>query len=64
MAATNTPVEAKPIEIVCMSTTIDTQKTRLGELVLKTKGEKQSRLQDSICLLSMLLVRSADEILD
>jgi hypothetical protein len=36
MAAMKTPAEAIAIEIVCMSTTIDTQKTRLGELVLKT----------------------------
>jgi hypothetical protein len=36
MAATNTLAEAIAIETVCMSIILDTQKTRLGESVLKT----------------------------
>ena len=36
MVAMKTPAEAIAIEIVCMSTTVYTQKTRLGQLVLKT----------------------------
>ena len=46
MAAANTPEEAMAIEIVCMSTTLDTQKTRLGELVLKTTSSTMNRILD------------------
>jgi hypothetical protein len=36
MTPATTLAEAIAIEMVCMSTTIDTQKTRSGQLVLKT----------------------------
>jgi hypothetical protein len=35
MAARNTPADAIAIETVCMSTTIGTQKTGLGEISIK-----------------------------
>jgi hypothetical protein len=49
MAAANTPAEAIAIETVCnnsMSTTIDTQKTRLGELVLKITSSTMNTILD------------------
>jgi hypothetical protein len=51
MAAANTPAEAIAIETVCnnsMSTTIDTQKTRLGELVLKTTSSREHQIEKKL----------------
>jgi hypothetical protein len=35
VAAMKTPAEAMAMETVCMSTILDTQKTRLGEISIK-----------------------------